>query len=379
MCKNCKELFKFSAIIEKFSKKMLKRNKGADIHIPTTAVRKNGLVSSYITTKKRYEKNMKKNMLLFQTGKLSKDEYLKLQKVEIQKAFTAAYSLGKNFGVGKSVLDDTERRFIVQQVTKEMGFMENFANDISNNAGKMPYDRRLGMYVDSLDSMFGFGRLVYLPEEVHIIWTLGITDKHCLDCLTFAAKNPYTKKTLPGFPKSGNSRCLANCLCSLTYIYNKQEISSDYDRFILDRKFAVTGNKKIPSEYDYKHLMGLRDEYYYNRYMFELTKDNKYQQAYLDSLKEFTDYKRKNQVYFPVYFKVKENLNELKAFNTNTKFSFTSDYNTLRAGNFVSFFQGNKQMYGRIVSMYGTQARIKTLEGIEYLVTSSTHVLFKEV
>lgn len=800
MCGNCKELFKFSAILEKFSKKMLKRNKGADKNIPISTPRKNSIVKKYIDIKYDYEFNMRKNMDQFQQGRLSLDEYLKKQRSEMKSAFESAYSLGKEFGIGKGQMDDTERRFVVQQTTKEMQFMTGFANDIQNNAGTMPYDRRLKMYSDSLDSMFGFGRLVYLPEETHIIWTLGVTDKHCLDCLSYAARNPYTKKTLPGFPKSGSTRCfvgkgnmypvltpdgwvhihkikigdlvlthkgkwkkvtniikykcsdkfvykittnlksmhgnqhiyymlndhksivdgkwtradelkigdrllhivhkckycgksitygdnraidfeycsvacsskhidkwkkgrekcgtkgiealnewrknpenlrksidtgsealkkvhesrigktyeelygkekadilrfkctkktheimmerikngfkpfkkffmgmsesersefskharaclnkeqylkflndriqtlissgkykyskvelefinileklnlkytsqvlvdgrffdfhltdydiyiecdgdkihanpkfndlnnlqnfqkrqiivdnlkneimkannkqflrfweddiknnksmiiqkitlllknhnnefkgkyieilniekietsklisdnvysltvedhesfvvrggliahncLSNCLCSLSYIYNKESIGGEYDKFILDKQFAKIGERKIPSEYDYKHLMGIRDEYYYNRYMFELTKDQKYKDGYMGSLAEFNDYKAKNKIYFPVFFDIKQNLKDLKEFNMNSKFDFVSDYNTLKSGGFVSFFQGNRQIYGKISNVYGTQIQVKTLEGVEYLLSGSTHIVFKE-
>jgi hypothetical protein len=358
---------------------MLKRNKGVDILPNIAKSKKTKLVQKYIDVKYEYDSTLKKNMESFKKGRLTLDGYLKSQKSAISKAFKDAYALGKEFGIGQTQLDDNERRFIVQQTTKEMQFMSNFANDLQNNSGVMDYTKRIEMYSGSLDSMFGFGRLVYLPEETRIIWTLGVTDKHCLDCLSFAAKNPYTKKTLPGFPKSGASRCLNNCRCFLNYINNNKQLGGEYDHFILDKQFANTGNRKIPSEYDYKYLMDRRDEYYYNRYMFQLTKEDKYKQGYNNSLAEFTEYKSKNNVYFPVYFNVQQSLVDLKEFSNNSKFAFISDYNTLKSGDFTSFFQGNRQIYGKVVEMLGTQARMKTLEGIEYLIDSSSHVLFKEV
>jgi hypothetical protein len=164
----------------------------------------------------------------------------------------------------------------------------------------------------------------------------------------------------------------------LVYIDNKKEISSEYDSFILDKKFARVGDRKIPSEYDYKHMMGIRDEYYYHRYMFELTKDKKHQVEYMDRLKEFNTYKNKNKIYFPVYFNIQQNITELKSFSRSEKFEYLSNYSNLKKGNFVSFFQGNKQMYGKVVEMFGTQAQVKTLGGMDYMVSGSTHILFKE-
>lgn len=378
MCRNCEVIFQFSKSLEKFSKSMLRRNKGATLNIPISSQRKTKLVSKYLKVKNDYENALLKNMNKFQQGKMSFDDYITSQKTAVKSAFTNAYSIGKDFGINSQVLDDNEKRFIVQQTTKEMQFMENFANDLQNNSGVMNYSKRMGMYVDSLDSMFGFGRLVYLPEETQIIWQLGETDKHCIDCLSYAAKSPYSKKTLPGFPKSGNSRCLSNCKCSLLYIADKQQISSGYDNFILNKKYANVGKKQVPSETQYKQLMSLRDEYYYNQYMYQLTKDQVYRDNYTAIMDEFNKYKKKNQLYFPVFFNTKQALSDVNQFKNNANFTFVEDYSKLNNGEFVSFFQGNKQMYGKIVKTFDTQVQVRTLEKIDYLLSPKSHILFKE-
>ena len=195
-------------LIEKFSKNMLKKNKGTPLAVNLSLKTKKTLIDKYLKSKSSYRRSLMTNMNNFLNGNITEDEFIALQKSAISLAYTDSYSLGKAFGTGgNSVLDDTERRFIVYQTTKEVDFMKGFASDLLHGEGTLPYKRRMEMYVAGLDSMFGFGRLVQMPEDVTIIWKLGSTDKHCVDCLMFAAHNPYTKRTLPGYPKSGNSRC----------------------------------------------------------------------------------------------------------------------------------------------------------------------------
>lgn len=205
MCQQC----------EKFSKNLLKKNRGVALPINLSSKMKKRVIGDYIKVKSEYHDKLIGNMQLLTAGRITKDDYLTMQKEAMKLAFTEAYANGKVFGQGHyNGVDETERRFIGYQVNREMEYMSKFADDIITGSGKMPYVRRMGMYSDGLDAMFGFGRLVYMPDEAKILWNLGETDKHCLDCIVFNAKNPYTKKTLPGYPKSGASRCFVGKLNS---------------------------------------------------------------------------------------------------------------------------------------------------------------------
>jgi hypothetical protein len=177
---------------------MLKKNRGNALPITWSSKMKQRIIGDYIKIKDEYHKQLITNMKLYASKAISRVDYLAAQKMAMKKAYTEAYANGKIFGQGHyNGVDETERRFIAFQVNKEMQYMTNFADDIAAGAGKMPYVRRMGMYSDSLDAMFGFGRLVYMPEDSKIIWQMGDTDKHCIDCIVFSSKNPYTKKTLP--------------------------------------------------------------------------------------------------------------------------------------------------------------------------------------
>lgn len=193
---------------EKFSKSFLTRNNAVGITHGTSHSDKTNVIKSFASEKKSYKKELFKNMNALINGKITEEEFNTLQQKTIKDHFTSAFLLGKRFNQNTEVsLNDKERRMLVFQTTKEMDFMKRFASDIKNNTGKMDYKRRMDMYAAGLDPMFRFADIAYLPEDIEIQWKLGTTDKHCLDCLFFAANSPYKKKTLPGIPKSCNSRC----------------------------------------------------------------------------------------------------------------------------------------------------------------------------
>lgn len=366
-------------LIEKFSKNMLKKNKGVGVQVVVAPKFQRSIIKQYSSIKNNYSSGLISNMRDFMSSNLNMNNYLSGQKDLISSSFKDAFILGKSFGLGKdSPLDDAERRFIVYQTTKEMQFMTNFANDIQNKSGKMSYDKRMKMYSDSLNAMFGFGRLVYLPEDVKIYWKLGVTDKHCLDCLLIAAKNPYTKKTLPTFPKAGDTACISNCLCSTQYYYYNSLTSSDYENHILNSVNQKEG-KDIPSEDQYNTYQQYKEEFYYNRLMYEMTKDKKYKELYESTRKEFNGFVKNNNLYIPEGFPVKDILSEVRSFKKSTKFEFFDVGNRPNVNELVSVFVGNSQKYGKVVGYLGEDLIVNFLDKTQILVNPSKNLIFKEI
>ncbi|PKP53830.1 MAG: hypothetical protein CVT92_02540 [Bacteroidetes bacterium HGW-Bacteroidetes-1] len=246
---------------EKFSKSFLTRNNAVGITHGTSYFDKSSTVKTFMGAKKSYKKELFRNMNALMSGKITEDEFNKLQQKTIKNHFTTAFLLGKRFNQNtETTLNDKERRMIVFQTTKEMDFMKRFAVDIQNRTGKMDYKRRMNMYADGLDPMFRFADIAYLPENIEIQWVLGVTDKHCFDCLFFAAKSPYTKKTLPGVPKSCNSRCFVgntNWYKVLTPDGWKKFIDVRIGDYVLShkgkwKKVTKIINEKFTDEYCYK-------------------------------------------------------------------------------------------------------------------------------
>lgn len=248
----------------KFSKGVLKRNNSVGT-VPNTDINaKNDIIRQFNRDKRTYKRRLNSAMKQLSTGKITKEAYLKLQKENIKTHFTKAFLAGKVFSQStETELSDSERRFIVHQTTEEMKYMSKFADDIVNKTGRMNYQRRMDMYSAGLDPMFEFGNVAYLPEDVMIEWQLGRTDKHCLDCLSFAYNSPYKKKELPGVPRSGNSRCFVGSVKTVSVLtpdgfvgINKIKIGD----LVLSHKGKwrkVTGiiNEKTTDEYCYEIII----------------------------------------------------------------------------------------------------------------------------
>ncbi len=93
----------------------------------------------------------------------------------------------------------------------EMLFLNNFIWDIRNGQGKMPYPRRIRMYVDALDSFYESSRIIGLPANSLIYW-MGPKDKRtCASCAYLFSHKVFSKKTLPCTPRAGATLCLTNC------------------------------------------------------------------------------------------------------------------------------------------------------------------------
>ncbi len=358
----------------KFSKSLLKRNNAVGITYGVSQSERKDTVKQFMQTKASYKQELFKHMDWFLTGKINQEQYEKLQKDTISKHFTNSYLLGKKFNQRTEInLTDAERRFIVYQTTEEMKYMSKFASDMINLSGKMSYKRRMNMYAGGLDPLFKLGDIAYLPEDMQIEWILGITDKHCIDCLMFAKNSPYTKRTLPGVPRSCNSQCLNNCKCHLNYYTNY--VNTNYTNFIIDN--YTSSRDEIPSENDYFYIKNQMDNYYNNRLKYEMTKLD----TFFDKAKEIKNnlntYINSRNLAVSVILYNAQQISELKKFKNNQSFDYIENTTTLKSNDIVSAFVGGKQVYGKVKAVDGTTIFIETLFDKNMVVDISVHTVFK--
>lgn len=361
---------------EKFSKSFLTRNNAVGITHGTSYYDKSGIVKSFANEKKSYKKELFGNMSKLMSGKISEDDFNKLQQQTIKSHFTSAFLLGKRFNQNTEFkLSDNERRMIVFQTTKEMEFMKRFATDIVNNTGKMNYKRRMDMYAGGLDPMFRFADIAYLPEDIDIQWKLGLTDKHCMDCLFFAAGSPYKKKTLPGVPKSCNSQCLNNCRCMLVY-YNGG-VNTGYTNFIIDNYTDVRGT--VPTFQQYDNMNDKMLNYYQTRLRYEVTGISDYMDNATMIRTELMQFIKDNDLAVNVQLHVADMLHEVKRFKSNKRFEFVENTANIKAGAFVSTFLGNTQVYGKVKQVTGTKVIVDTLFEKGITLDTLSDVIFREI
>jgi len=359
----------------KFSKSLLKRNNAVGITHGVSQSDRKDAVKHFMITKAKYKQELFKHMELLLGGKLTKEQYEVLQKTTISKHFTNSYLLGKKFNQRtETTLSDSERRFIVYQTTEEMKYMSKFADDMINMSGKMPYKRRMNMYAGGLDPLFKLGDIAYLPEDMQIEWILGITDKHCIDCLMFAKNSPYTKKTLPGIPRSCNSRCLNNCKCKLQYYTSY--VNTAYTNFIIDN--YTSAREIIPSENDYNYIKNQVDSYYNNRLKYEMTKLDKYFDIAKENKKNVSNYINGRNLAVSVIMYNATQIGEVKKFKKSDEFDYIENTTNITPNDIVSVFVGGKQVYGKVKAIDGNLLSVETLFDSAMQVDVSIHVVFKE-
>lgn len=362
----------FDILLEKFSKGMMRRNKS----VGTTPNRGNtsDIIQGFYHSKNSYARGLNKNLNQLITGKIDKSDYIAAQRNLIDKHYKAAFLAGKRFAqTTDNKLTPDEIRSIGQQVGKEVGFMSNFADDVLNQNGRLSYKRRLKMYSDGLNAVFISGQMVYIPEDSTIHWVLGNTDKHCVDCLSYAFNSPYTKKNLPTVPKAGASQCLSNCRCHLKFPQSNQ--TDEYLDFVLEN---YTGNDQVPNEAQVGRLKQIRDAYYFNRGEYHINGDPDHMQRAKLEKQKYSQMITDSKLGIKKQLPIKDFLSEIDSFKDRVNFKRMTQINQDMT-EIVSVHQDGKQFYGIVRGGVGDKAIIEDISERVLTIDISKTIIFRLV
>lgn len=184
---------------------------------------------AYDRAKKKYKREKEKfrKRMADHLNKLIKGEYTPNQfkhhaRKEFKKMYYKAFELGaESTGLNLDYfkLPDEDYRWLDKIRKAEYKYLEKFIDDVVNQRGKMDYHARMDMYVDAIDGVFDAGRVDAMPSAGTKIWWRLSPAEHCSDCLDLAGRSPYTPETLPTTPRSGDTKCLSNCKCTLRITY----------------------------------------------------------------------------------------------------------------------------------------------------------------
>lgn len=359
-------------IIEKFSKGSMKKSQGVGVEPNRNPLSKLQIIRDFNSTKRSYSLNLKKNLNALVNGSMSRGDYIQKQREVIDRCFREAYLEGKKYSQStEQQLSDYDNHMLSQLVAREMKFMTNFADDVVSGGGSMNYTRRLNMYIESLVALFTAGKMAFIPEDSTIYWLLGDTDKHCETCISIAARSPYTKRTLPTVPKAGDTQCLSHCKCTLKY-----ENSDEYLNFILKSFSSVNGRDVVPEEQDYEIIASWQDQYYYNRGMYELTKNPKYL-ADANILKyQLGNYIKNNNFAINVRLPVADYIKEIRTFKKNPLFEMADNDTEYKVNSVISVFIDGKQEYMKIRNVLGKNIQCTTLDGQEITINTTNAIIF---
>lgn len=152
----------------------------------------------------------------WEAGKLQESTFRKESIRLMRRAWKTVFLAGLRSGglpgtTATQGIPQEDAKFLKGAVAHEMRFLNKFLDAVVEGAGKMPYPRRVQMYIDTLTSFYESARVMSLPATSIIRWT-GPEDKvTCASCRYLFDHNVYTRVTLPTTPRSGVSLCLSNC------------------------------------------------------------------------------------------------------------------------------------------------------------------------
>jgi hypothetical protein len=157
----------------------------------------------------------------FSNSKISKTQFIKLTKNELQKAYVSNFVAGTRTGPHlRSMSDlyaeisDEDQRWVRSAWSHEMRYFNGFLDDIVKGLSSTEVNRRFRAYADAADSVFDSARVLALPNDVLIFWVLE-SNNPCPGCRLLRKWSPFPKDLLPTTPKAGATQCLQNCYCLL--------------------------------------------------------------------------------------------------------------------------------------------------------------------
>lgn len=157
----------------------------------------------------------------YQKGRITEQELRKQVTATMKKAWKEVFiagvrasGLGGGQGPGQPLVKLTpeDETWVRSAMKHEMQFLNGMLDAIVDETYVMPLPRRIGMYMDALESFFDSARVIGLPATAAIHWIIPKKDRRvCNSCTYLAENSPYSKRTLPTVPRSGATLCLTNC------------------------------------------------------------------------------------------------------------------------------------------------------------------------
>lgn len=201
-------------------------------------------------------------------------------------------AMGLGLGVtaansGAAIDDKFIERYLDERSNHDRLHFLDFLNKIWNDDEVMDRDKRRDLYVNNLDAMFHQGALAGTQADVSINWKISPAE-HCIDCLTLAANGPYAKpgvdselEELPTVPRRGDTECLANCKCFLTFVAPETGARTDPEEkegvTITDEEGDPIADEEITGTDEFQAVQdqadALQQEMQYDSAMAKLTGD----------------------------------------------------------------------------------------------------------
>jgi hypothetical protein len=112
-------------------------------------------------------------------------------------------------------VDQVHRDWVFAAAASEVSYFEGLMKDLRYDRSNLPWEKRVVLFTQTLDSIFDAGRVAALPDLVVVHWNINETKENCEGCIYLAENSPYPRDVLPCTPRDGATSCLSNCCCKL--------------------------------------------------------------------------------------------------------------------------------------------------------------------
>jgi hypothetical protein len=147
---------------------------------------------------------------------------------QIAKASAQASHLGRQRAGEKSDFNQSDIDFGKMSAAQQSQYINNFMRDVkagrygstdnafdSTDVKQNQIINRAAMHSNHLIAVANERFALALGDNEKIWWELGGNENHCEDCPALAEASPYTKNTLPTYPREGDTQCMSFCYCYL--------------------------------------------------------------------------------------------------------------------------------------------------------------------
>ncbi len=141
-----------------------------------------------------------------QKGKINNRQFKYRMRAAVRDAMKEMFEVGLwTSGVEgqvspKRFTSAAEKRWIDSAVRQEMKFVDRFADDVIRNKLRMPVEKRVGMYIDTLHGMLTSAKVLASKANSVIWWVTRKDGRVCKSCKFLESNSPYTKFTLAASP-----------------------------------------------------------------------------------------------------------------------------------------------------------------------------------
>jgi len=160
--------------------------------------------------------------MMVQQQLLAPQDWYLIMREEIKREYIREYMLGIG---GQYSMTPADWGSIGGMLKEQYGYLENFLNDIETmDLTEGQIMSRAAMYFNSAGEAYerAHGRVAEMWGAVEEAWNVNPALENCDDCLNFEDEGWQSIGYFP-VPKQGETQCLTNCGCYITYMNEEGE------------------------------------------------------------------------------------------------------------------------------------------------------------